>query len=192
MREIEFLMMGLLHFGSEIEQADSRIRFAQIGRRGIETLFVPAAQIRAGGRVIVFHDGVGRKMKIGRAVGTERRNVAQKLDGLQFAAELEFQNISHSKVVSRRGRERLQYRAMQVRIGRGEAARSQREGWLRAIRQAMRIGSAHHPGRQTVAVSHIAAEGHVPIGKDGALQLEGRVHVRSGAVATRGRTTGEE
>src|SRR5439155_6238805 len=83
MRDTDLVVMSALHFGGVREEADSRIRFAHVGGGGIEALL--SAQIGTGGRVVVFDNSVGRKVKVGRTVGPECSHVAQELDGLQFA-----------------------------------------------------------------------------------------------------------
>ena len=112
--------------GAKAEQADSRIRFAQVGGRGVETLL--GAQVRPGSGVVVLQNGVGRKMKIGGTVGAESGHMAQELDGLQFAAELEFENVADGKIIGRRESQRLQRGVVQVGIGSREAANGETHG----------------------------------------------------------------
>src|SRR5215470_2951767 len=98
-------MSCALNLGREIQNADSRIRLAQVGRSRLETFF--STRIRTRGRVCVFDDGVGREVKISRTVRTEAVEVAEELNGLQLAAEFQFQRVAENEIVSRGKRQRL-------------------------------------------------------------------------------------
>ena len=118
--------------------------------------------------------------------------MAQELDGLKLAAELQFQNVADGKLVARGKSQRLQ----ELRCA----------GWDRKARNGARSGpalaaepsarrwritGAQHRGRQTFSVAHVAAEGQMAVGEDGALQGKAGAHVRSAAIAIGGRS-GEE
>src|ERR1700757_2162481 len=55
----------------------------------------------------------------------------------------------------------------------------------------MGVARADHCRRQTVSASHVATEGEVAVGKDGAFEGETGAHVRTGAVTGSGRTGDE-
>src|SRR5207302_11008578 len=124
-------------------------------------------------------------------VGAKGIEAPEKLNGLEFAAELEFEDIPKNEVISCGKRQRLESGVVQVRIGRSEAAHAQSHGWLGTVGQATRITRAHHCRGQALAIGHVAAEGELAVGKDGAFQSEAGAHVRTGAV-TCGSGTGNE
>src|ERR1700751_689176 len=55
----------------------------------------------------------------------------------------------------------------------------------------MGVARADHCGWQSVSESHVAAEGEVAVGKDGAFKHEDGAHIRTGAVTGGGRTGDE-
>src|SRR5207248_6569873 len=97
MGHADFMVMGALHFRREVEQADPRIRFAEISGCGIEAFF--GAKVRPGSRVSVFDNRIGREMKIGGSVGTERVYESQELNRLQFAAEFKLQYVADREII---------------------------------------------------------------------------------------------
>ena len=118
--------------------------------------------------------------------------MAQELDGLQFAAELEFQDVANGKVVACRESQRLQRGIVQVGIGRRKTANGEGHGRLRSIRSGDgNSWCARRPRASAAAVADIAADGEMSVGEDRALEGEAGAHVGSGAVAACGRT-GEE
>src|ERR1700733_16108819 len=62
-RQAHFIMMSALQPGTETEQADSRIRFAQVSRRRIKSLLIAGIGTRCG--VAVFQNHLRRKTKMG-------------------------------------------------------------------------------------------------------------------------------
>ena len=65
-------------------------------------------------------------MEIDRAVGPECSHVTEELDGLEFAAEIQFQDVGDGDGVSGGQRHGLQRGVTQVGIGRGKAAQRNR------------------------------------------------------------------
>src|SRR5207302_10907631 len=120
LREADFLMMRAFDSGREVQKADTGVGFAQVGGSGIETFFCTRIGTRS--RVIVFDHGVWGKMHVHRGVGAKGIEAPEKLDGLEFAAELEFEDIPKNEVISCGKRQRLESGVVQVRIGRSEAA----------------------------------------------------------------------
>ncbi len=110
--------------------------FDSLRSAGAESKPFLAAQIRTGGRVLIFDHGVRREMKIGGTVRAKRAQMAEELDGLQFASELEFQHIANREIVACGEGQRLQSGIVQVGIGGGEAADGQRYRRLGTICQA--------------------------------------------------------
>jgi len=120
LRQADLLMMRVLDLGRKTEQADTGIGFAHVGRSRIETLL--GAKVGAGRGVVVCQDGVGGEMKAGESIRAESAQMPQELDGLQFAAELEFYNVAQGEIITGRKRQRLQGRTVQARVRRCEAA----------------------------------------------------------------------
>ena len=122
-------------------------------------------------------------MQIEGTVGPERGHVPEKLNGLQLAAELQFQHVAKCELIARVERQRLQRGIVQVWIGRREAAHGNRHRGPRTIRQKMRIDSAQNGCRKAVSVANISAQPDAGGGKNRALHREAGAHVRSAAVA---------
>src|SRR5580658_8828614 len=111
-------------------------------------------------------------MKIRRPIRAERGHVPEELDGLQFAAELEFQGVAQGELVSRGQSQRLESGIVQVGIGRSEAAGGHGDRWIGAVGQVPRITRAHNRRREALAIPYVTAEVETPVGKDGALEAE--------------------
>src|SRR5579862_9529020 len=111
-------------------------------------------------------------MHVGRSVGAERIEMSEELDGLQFAAEPEFEHVADSKFVAGGQRESLQGGIVQAGIGSGEASKRNSHGGLRSILQAAGICGTENGGGHSVSVADVAAEGEMAVGEHRALELE--------------------
>ena len=100
--------------------ADVRSGLAQVSWSGVETLV--HAAVGLGSSVTVFEHGIGRKMHVRRPKGPKSGYASHELDGLKFAPEPEFQNVTQGYVVGGGQRQRLQCRTVQIDIGGSQAA----------------------------------------------------------------------
>ena len=83
-------------------------------------------------------------MQVERTIGPECGHVPKELDSLQFAAELQFDNVANREIIARVERQRLQRGIVQVGIGRREATHSNGHGRPGTIWQKMRIGRSEN------------------------------------------------
>ena len=60
---------------------------------GAESKPLSMRLVRFRSGVTILQHGVGREMQVGRAEGTKRGHPSQELNGLQFAAEAQLQNV---------------------------------------------------------------------------------------------------
>src|SRR5215469_7711545 len=127
-------------------------------------------------------------MQVSTGVRTERIQMAEELDGLQFAAELELDGIAENEVVCYRHRQRLERFIVQAGIGWGKAARRQADGGTRSIFQVVRVAGAYDRSRNSLAVTDVTAKGKTSGGEQGALDPKTGAHVRAGAISSGSRT----
>src|SRR5579864_4570226 len=80
---------------------------------------------------------------------------------------------------------------MKVRIRGSKPGNGQTHRGLGTVLQSVRVLGANDRSRQRLTVADVTAHREMAIGEDGALERETGAHIRSGAVATSGRT-GEE
>src|ERR1700722_10994296 len=121
-----------------------------------------------------------------RTIGAKGSGVAEELDGLELAAEFQLQHVGDREVIARGKSQRLQGGVMQVRVGRREAAYGQSERRRGAVSQTTGICGAQHACWEGAAVTDVAAEGEMSVGKDRALESEPGAHVRAGTVTAGG------
>src|SRR5215472_12954563 len=155
-------MSCALNLRREIQNADSGIRLAQVGRGRLESLFRTSIRTRSG--VGVFDDGVGREVKISRTVRADAVEVAEELNGLQLAAEFQFEGVAEKELISRRKRQRLQRGVVQVGIRRSKTTCGHANHGRGSVGEVTRIGGAHDGGGNGLAVSNISAKCQMAIG----------------------------
>ncbi len=99
-------------------------------------------------------------MQVSRTEGTKRGHPSQELDGLQFAAEAQFQNVPEREFIGRGKRQRLQRGAVTIDSGRSQAAHGKRHLRLRTVRQGVAVRGAQHGVGRTAVVADVALQSH--------------------------------
>src|SRR5215469_16548232 len=92
-------------------------------------------------RVAILNHSVRRQVQVRGAKWTKRSKPSHELDGLQFAAELQFQNIAEGHLVLGRQADRLQPLHVHPAIRRRQPADRERQGRLRSVGALMLVGS---------------------------------------------------
>src|SRR5215471_295505 len=157
-------MMRALDLWRKAEKADPRVGFTQIGWRRIESFL--GTRIGARSRVVVLEDRVLRKVEICRGKGTKCAEMTEELDGLQLAAELQFNDISEDKIVASGKRQSLEGGIVQIGIGGSKTAHAQAHYGHGTVGHHVGVVCAHDRRRQTLAIGHVTAEGEVAVGEN--------------------------